>query len=67
MRLKACHRITAVDPGTLTLVLVGRQRRDWGFFTPEGFVPHNDYEHADRSLVAEYPGNISDDEREELG
>ena len=31
----AHHRITAVKPGTVSLVLVGRKSRDWGFWVPE--------------------------------
>lgn len=30
--LRAAHRITAVQPGTVTLVLVGRKLRTWGFY-----------------------------------
>jgi hypothetical protein len=30
--LHAAHRITAVIPGTVTLVLVGRKLRTWGFY-----------------------------------
>jgi hypothetical protein len=37
------HRITRVAPGTLTLVFYGPKRCDWGFFTPQGFVPWKEY------------------------
>jgi len=30
--LSSAHRITAVQPGTVTLVLVGRKVRTWGFY-----------------------------------
>lgn len=37
------HRITWVAPSTLTLVFYGPKRCDWGFFTPQGFVPWREY------------------------
>ena len=37
------HRITSVRPGTVTLVAKGPFRREWGFYTPEGFVSWRDY------------------------
>jgi hypothetical protein len=38
------HRITDISPGGVwTLVLVGRRRGTWGFHTPYGFVPWQDY------------------------
>jgi len=38
-RAEDLHRIAAVDPGTWTLLLVGRRRREWGFVVPgEGWV-----------------------------
>lgn len=43
MDVTAAHRIRAVDPRTVTLVLVGRRRRDWGFHTEAGFVGWRDY------------------------
>jgi hypothetical protein len=43
MGTEAAHRIMHVEPGTVTLVLVGRRRRDWGFHTPDGFVPWRRY------------------------
>jgi len=39
------HRISYVAPGTLTLVFHGPRRRDWGFHTREGWVPHRKYLH----------------------
>lgn len=30
--LRSCHRIVAVQPRTVTLVLVGRKVRTWGFY-----------------------------------
>lgn len=33
------HRISQVEPGTLTLVLWGPKRRTWGFHTYFGWVP----------------------------
>lgn len=37
------HRITAVAPRTLTLVLAGPKRQEWGFYTKEGKVHWKDY------------------------
>lgn len=34
--LTAAHRITAVEPGTVTLVLVGPKVRSWGFYGYDG-------------------------------
>lgn len=36
--LGAAHRITSVQPGTVTLVLVGRKLRTWGFYDGNAFV-----------------------------
>lgn len=30
--LRACHRIISVEPRTVTLVVVGRKLRSWGFY-----------------------------------
>ncbi|MGH8654957.1 MAG: hypothetical protein ACREYE_23575 [Gammaproteobacteria bacterium] len=38
------HRIIAVLPETLMLVLAGPTRRAWGFHTPTGWVAWRDYE-----------------------
>ncbi len=67
MPLSTAHTITYAIPGTLTLVICGRKRdgKGWGFYTEDGYVPHGDYEHPDRSLVAEYPRGLSDSERSE--
>lgn len=37
------HRIVAVLPGTLTLVISGPKVRSWGFHTEHGFVPWRRY------------------------
>ena len=37
------HRITSVRPGTLTLVLAGRHRGTWHFFTADGPIDWKDY------------------------
>jgi hypothetical protein len=41
-RLAACHRITGVQPGTVTLVLVGPKVRTWGFYVDGRFVDWRD-------------------------
>lgn len=40
---KLIHRIEIVAPGTVTLVLTGRRRDNWGFYTDNGFVPWQEY------------------------
>jgi hypothetical protein len=35
----SAHRIRSVSPGTVSLVLVGRKRRSWGFWRPTGLPP----------------------------
>lgn len=43
MGTAAAHRILTVQPKTVTLVLVGRRVREWGFHTEGGFVPWRPY------------------------
>jgi hypothetical protein len=43
MTQEMCHRIEAVAPRTLTLILVGRRRSSWGFYTDQGYVEHDEY------------------------
>lgn len=45
MGTESAHRITDVQPGTVSLLLVGKRRRTWGFF-PEGggWIDWKDYE-----------------------
>lgn len=38
------HTIAELKPGTVTLVFVGRRQREWGFWTPDGFVEWKAYE-----------------------
>lgn len=40
------HRITSVDPGTRSLIFVGKRTRNWGFFTEDGWMSWQDYEKA---------------------
>jgi hypothetical protein len=42
--LREAHRIVEVEPGTLTLVVTGRRRQEWGFWTPTGFVLWSEYQ-----------------------
>lgn len=45
MRLDQCHRIVKLDSPTVwTLVFSGPRHRDWGFYTPTGYINHKDYE-----------------------
>lgn len=43
----SAHYITAVEPNTVTLVVVGPRTRNWGFWTPSGFMPWQQYEEQD--------------------
>jgi hypothetical protein len=43
MPQQRAHRITTVMPGTLTLVLAGRHRGTWHFWTDAGPVDWKDY------------------------
>lgn len=43
------HSILWVEPGTLTLALMGPKRREWGFHTPDGWVRWKDYYAAQRA------------------
>lgn len=44
MPLEWAHKIASVDPGTVTLVIVGRRRKQWGFWTQQGWVAWPDYD-----------------------
>lgn len=57
MPLDMAHRIVHVEPRTVTLVLVGRKVRDWGFWTDDGWVRWDEYltdeygtDRADRNI-----------------
>lgn len=52
MPLDVAHRITAVEPHTITLVLRGRKVRRWGFFMPNGWVDWEDYDYDARRPVS---------------
>lgn len=43
MRSRDAHSIDLIEPGTVTLVLVGRRCREWGFWTSRGWVPWRQY------------------------
>jgi hypothetical protein len=44
MSRQSAHRIAYAAPGLKTLILTGPRRSNWGFFTPAGFVPWQQYE-----------------------
>jgi hypothetical protein len=53
MPLHKFHRITEVEPGLVTLVFVGREVCEWGFWTEDGFVTHQEYDRlADSELMS---------------
>lgn len=54
MRLTVAHRITTIEPGTLTLVLRGRKVRPWGFYTPAGWVDQRSYDYVTRRPGSEH-------------
>lgn len=58
--LDVCHTITKVEGTTWTLVIHGPRRRDWGFYTPQGWVFHLDYDDTRRGLKTELidPGEV---------
>lgn len=37
------HTLSAVLPGTLTFVIGGKKRKEWGFYTQKGWVNWRDY------------------------
>jgi hypothetical protein len=43
MPLTKCHRIELVQKNTVSLILVGRRRGSWGFYTDQGYVEHDQY------------------------
>lgn len=47
------HLIKFLAPDTVTLVVVGRRSREWGFWTPEGFVEWKVYERFEDSTIKE--------------
>lgn len=40
------HMITELKPRTVTILLVGPRRREWGFWTDAGFTPWREYVEA---------------------
>jgi hypothetical protein len=43
MPFEAAHQVIAVLPNTRTLVFIGKRKKDWGFYTPQGYVPWQNY------------------------
>jgi hypothetical protein len=41
-RPHSIHALSRIP--TWTLLLVGRRRRDWGFYTSDGWIPHKEYD-----------------------
>lgn len=52
MPLNLTHRITHVEPGTVTLMLRGRKQRRWGFYLPTGWCDWEEYDYATRRPCA---------------
>jgi hypothetical protein len=53
MRQTDIHRIAAVEPRTVTLVVRGRKTRPWGFFVDGQWVDYRDYDYEARRPVSE--------------
>jgi len=51
MPLTIAHRITAVEPGTWTLVLRGPTRRKWGFYLPDCWTVWTSYPYGTRRPI----------------
>lgn len=43
MGTEAGHRIAVVQDNTVTVIVRGRRRRTWGFWTDTGFIPYTQY------------------------
>lgn len=57
MRRRRAHRIIDTHGGPVwTLCVIGRDRGDWSFWTPEGRVPWREYREAIRGAAAGRPG-----------
>jgi hypothetical protein len=50
---RVCHTIFFTLPDTWTLVIHGPRRSDWGFYTPDGWICHLDYDDERRGLKIE--------------
>ncbi len=54
LRLTECHRITNLHRSpTWTLVITGPRQQSWGFYQPEGFVDHREYDYVVRRELRE--------------
>lgn len=57
VRLDQVHRIVRLDRSpTWTLVVTGRRCREWGFYTPSGFVAADEYDHPTLRALDELEG-----------
>jgi hypothetical protein len=43
MKMDRAHKITSVQPRTRSLIVAGRRKASWGFWTENGFVDWHDY------------------------
>lgn len=44
------HKLTLLTDEVWTIFITGREKRDWGFHTENGWVSHNDYFNTGRSI-----------------
>lgn len=60
MGLQSAHQIVKVQPKTVTLVLVGRKKKDWGFWPEPGvFVRWQDYLSSENAATTRTVGTTS--------
>ena len=53
------HRIVSCTPGTWTVIVRGRARQPWGFYTPAGWIDADDYDYAARRPGSEQRNGIT--------
>lgn len=63
MPLNVAHRITAAEPGTVSLVIRGRKVRRWGFYLPSGWVDWEAYDYDARRPLANLDAALAETSR----
>jgi hypothetical protein len=56
LKLGTAHAIRYVAPNTWTLVIHGRKRNEWGFYTMSSFTHHREYSGLRREITTTYRG-----------
>jgi len=52
VRRNKFHTVTKIDPGTVSLMFVGKTHQDWGYKTENGYVEFNKHPHNKEFLSA---------------